>query len=192
MKKFYFVLLLMLPVVANAQRSTPNTKNASVPKVTSYEDFVSKSGVVYTTYSYPIDAVEIVWKSSYSFTTRLAFSIEKVSIGNTSASFLQISHIQSDEVTRYAATSSVMMEESNVKDLCNSLIKMKEIIKKPIPEGAKALYSYINNDGVAVLYEKDEWRIQLERSTKDLIVTSDIDSIITKLQEIIQKFESIK
>ena len=69
---------------------------------------------------------------------------------------------------------------------------MRDIIKKPIPKDAKALYSYINNDGVMVLYERDKWRIQLERSTKDIIVFSDIDSIITKLQEIIQKFESIK
>lgn len=99
---------------------------------------------------------------------------------------MQINH------NRYDEASFVMMEESNVKDLCNSLIKMKELIKKTVPEDAKAQYSYLNNDGVIVIYEGDVWKIQLEKFTKDRIFASDIDPLITKLQEIIQKFESIK
>lgn len=69
---------------------------------------------------------------------------------------------------------------------------MKELIKNPVPEGAKAQYSYLNNDGVIVIYERDVWKIQLEKFTKDRIFASDINPFITKLQEIIQKFESIK
>lgn len=192
MKRIYFVLLLMLPIVANAQRSATGTKSTNAQKeaekkTTKYEDFVSKSGIVYTTYTYPMDEIVLVWKDSTStFNDQLYFSIEKISIGNASASFLQIHHI------KYVEASLVMMEESNVKDLCNSLIKMKEIIKNPVPEGAKAQYSYFNSDGVVVLYEDDVWKIQLERFTKDHIRTSDIDPFIKKLQEIIQKFESIK
>ena len=188
----------MFPMLANAQRSTTGTKSTNAPKVatlqkeadkkaTSYDDFVSKSGVVYTTYTYPVDAIELIWNASTSsFSDKLTFSIVKIGIGNASASFLQINH------NRYDEASFVMMEESNVKDLCNSLIKMKELIKKTVPEGAKAQYSYLNNDGVIVIYEGDVWKIQLEKFTKDRIFASDIEPLITKLQEIIQKFESIK
>lgn len=47
----------------------------------------------------------------YRHSDKLTFSIEKISIGNASASFLQINHNKYDEA------SFVMMEESNVKDL---------------------------------------------------------------------------
>lgn len=188
MKRIYFVLLLMLPIVANAQRSATGTKSTNAQKeaekkTTKYEDFVSKSGIVSTTYTYPMDEIVLVCKG---YNDKLSFSIDKIIIGNASASFLKIRHIKYDEA------SLVMMEESNVKELCNSLIKMKEIIKNPVPEGAKAQYSYLNSDGVVVLYEGDVWQIQLERITTDHIWTSDIDPFIKKLQEIIQKFESIK
>lgn len=185
MKKVLLVLLLIFPIVSNAQKAIGSQKEEK--RTTKYEDFVSKSGVVYTTYSYPIDAVELIWNASTStYKEKLNFAIEKMVIGNTSESFLNISHIDYDEA------SLVVMEEANVKELCDALIQMKEMGNNPVPEGAKAEYSYLNSDGVLVTFNGNLWKIQLEQYNKDKIFASSIDPLITKLQEIIQKFESIK
>lgn len=182
MKKICFVLLLMLPVVASAQKATSTQK-----ETTKYEDLVSKSGVVSTTYRYRIGVVELVWNASTStFTDKLVLSIEKMIIGNTSTSFLNITH------TGYDEASFVMIEESNVKELYNSIIKLKELGNNPVPEGAIPQYSYLNNDGVFITYDGEVWRIQLDKFSKDKITASNIDPLIAKLQEVIQKFETIK
>ncbi len=197
MKKICLVLLLLLPVVVNAQRSTTNPRSATAQKATGtqkesekgttkYEDLVSKSGVVFTTYTYPMGEVLLPWSvSSSSYTEKISFSIEKIVIDNIGISYLQVTHRGYDEI------SSAMVEETNVKEWYNALIKMKEICKNPVPEGASAKYYYLNPDGIVMTYQKG-WRIQLEKITKDNFPADNIDPLITKLQEVIQKFDTIR
>lgn len=184
MKKMYFVLLLILPIVVNAQKVS-NTPKEAEKKSIKYEDMVSKSGVVCTTYTYPIDDVELSWSTStQTFTEKLSFSIERVIVGNIDVSYLSI---------RYPKRPSfAMIEESNVKELCSTLIKMKEIRKNPVPDGASAEYSYYNSDGIVINCSKVAWKIQLDKFSKDYFYVSDIDPFISKLEEIIQKMASIK
>ena len=179
------LFLLVLPIVANAQKVS-TTQKESEKKTIKYEDFISKNGVVCTTYTYPIDDIELVWNTSTStFKDKLSFHIEKMIVGNTSVSFLNISH------NKYDGASSVMIEETNVKDLCSALNKIKEISKKQVPEGARAEYTYLNNDGIYIYFSGDLWKIKLEKFDKDTIYASDIDPLINKLQEIMQKMASI-
>ena len=161
MKKICLVLLLILPGLLNAQKSTTTAKVANTEKepektTTKYEDIVSKSGVVFTTYTYPMGETTLVWNESSSSGDKLAFFIDRIIFDNLGVSFLRV-HLE-----KYGGISIAKIEEANVKELYSSLLKMKEICKNTVPDGAKATYSYFNDDGVSVRYEGDVWKIKLE------------------------------
>ena len=179
MKKL-LLLLLMLPMVAFAQSGKDQKSK--------YEDFMSKSGNVCTILEYNLPPLEVA--SAYGTTPeKISFTIQKFSIANSSLSFLQIFH------TRWDEASSAMIEASDVKLMLNAIKEIKGKKDSPVPEGATAQYLFLGNDGVTVKLkgkDRDIWEIKLERYTKDDISIKDIDSFIGKLEEIVQKMDSIK
>ena len=178
MKKF-LILLLMLPIVAFAQKSNEQKSK--------YEDFISKTGVC-TTITYKIPSVEI--EAAYGegqYKETISFSLEKITIGNASLTFLELFHSKFDEV------SSAMIEASDVKAIYNAIAEMQKIRKNPKPEGAASVkHTFFGNDGVSVECNDNSWTIRLERYNKDNIWIKDIEPFSNRLQEIIQKIDSIK
>jgi len=177
MKKL-FVLLLMLPMVAFAQNEKVKTK---------YEDFASKTGVC-TIVNYKVP--EVILVAAYGdgqYKDKVSFSLEKMTINNSSLTFLQMIHQKYDNV------SSAMLEASDVKALYNAIKEMMNKRQNPKPEGAAGVkYLFLGNDGVSVECDNDSWKIRLERFTKDEIWIADIEPFCNRLQEVIQQIDKIK
>ncbi len=175
MKKL-FILLLMLPMVAFAQNEKGKTK---------YEDFASKTGVC-TIVDYKVPEVELVSGAGRLFKEIVSFSLKKMTINNSSLTFLQIIHQD------YNNVSSAMLEASDVKALYNAIKEMTNKRQNPKPEGAAGVkYLFLGNDGVSVECDNDSWTIRLERFTKDKIWIADIEPFCNRLQEVIQQIDTI-
>ena len=165
--------MLMLPMIVFAQKSVPSQRT------TKYEDLITKSGVIFTTYTYPLDGIDLPLGANYN---RLGFNIIKIVLANMSYTFLEVRHYE---------YGNAKISESCVKEWYNSLKKMNGMTNSSIPEGARAEYTYINTDGIVVSYTNKIWRIGLN-TNKGMIGATDITPLITKLEEIIQKFGTIK
>ena len=87
--------------------------------------------------------------------------------------------------------SSAIIEVSAAKELLKAINDIKQVKDNPSPEGAKTKYSYLGSDGILITYNDGEWKIELDRYTTDCAFTKDIDIFINKLQEAIQKMETI-
>ena len=177
MKKFLF-LFLILPMVALAQNEKGKTK---------YEEFASKSGVC-TIVNYKVpDVVLVAAYGDGKYSSKVSFSLEKMTIGNTSLTFLNMSH------RNYNDASSAMLEASDVIALYNAIKEMMNKRQNPKPEGANGVkYIFLGNDGVSVECNNDSWTIKLERFSKDEIWIKDIEPFSNRLQEIIQQINTIK
>ena len=174
MKRFIIALMLILPIIASAQNDTSK-------QPTKYEDLMSKSRNICTTHTYDLGHIELPAEiSNY----KIGFNIINKIISNNSYTFLEMSHI-----TFFG--SSAIIEVSAAKELLKAINDIKQVKDNPSPEGAKTKYSYLGSDGILITYNDGEWKIELDRYTTDCAFTKDIDIFINKLQEAIQKMETI-
>lgn len=180
MKRFIIALMLILPIIASAQNDTSK-------QPTKYEDLMSKSRNICTTHTYDLGHIELPAEiSNY----KIGFNIINKIISNNSYTFLEMSHI-----TFFGSSaikgSSAIIEVSAAKELLKAINDIKQVKDNPSPEGAKTKYSYLGSDGILITYNDGEWKIELDRYTTDCAFTKDIDIFINKLQEAIQKMETI-
>lgn len=192
MRKIFLLLLLLLPVIGNAQRSLKPQKAIVTQKepekqATKFEDFISKPGVC-TIVSYKVP--EIVLTAAYGdgkYTDKISFVLEKYTISNLSVVFLSMHH------SDYDKASTAIIEASEVKALFDAINEMTKKKQIPKPEGAAGIkHTFISKDGIFIEYSNDSWRIKLEKYSKDEIWITDIEPFNNRLQEVIQKIETIQ
>ena len=192
MRTICLLLLLILPVIGNAQKSLKLQKATVTQKepenqVIKYEDFISKSGVC-TIVSYKVP--EIVLTTAYGdgkYTDKISFLLEKYTISNLSIVFLSMQH------SRYDNASTAIIEASEIKALSEAINEMTKKKQTPKPDGAAGIkHTFVSNDGIYVEYSNDSWRIKLERYSKDEIWITDIEPFNNRLKEVIQQVETIQ
>lgn len=176
MKRFLFVMSIFVPTLLFAQNETKSK----------YDEFLSTAKLITTvTYSIP----EVTLTAAYGdgkYTDNISFYIEKLSNDKSSLLILVIRHHQFDQA------SCAILESSEVKELYASLKQIQDKSKTPKPEEAKSIaYTYMGDSGLSVKYEKD-WTIKLEKYNKDQIWVSDIEPLCVRLNEIIQRMETLK
>lgn len=176
MKRFIIALMLILPIIASAQNDTSK-------QPTKYEDLMSKSGNICTTHTYYLGHIELSVEISKD---KIFFNIINKIISNNSYTFLEMSHFGYLD-----GGSSAIIEVSAAKELLKAINDIKQIKDNPSPEGAKTKYSYLGSDGILITYNDGEWEIKLDRYTRDIIFTKNIEKFINKLQVAIQKMETI-
>jgi len=178
MKKVLLMFMFFVPMFIVAQNTTTEK--------TKYENLLSKTGAVISSINYNLGSVEL--KAGYSdLTYKLSFSVSKVSVGNTNAKFLTISHYE-----LYSKDNSeAYIEYSDVKQLDTAISQLIQLSQNTIPEGATVQNTFMSADGLMLTSSDGKWRIRLERFTRDTMSFSDIAPLAEKIKEALKKMDTI-
>lgn len=175
MKKILVYLLLLIPTCVYAQTEKQMSK---------YDVLLAKNGKISTTFTYDFDKITL--KSAYVDSEEdIGFSVSKISIDNSIYCFITIYH------NGYNRASSSYIDIKDAKDLAKAIKEINSMKDNPVPEGATARYNYQTIDGLSVGFRNGSWSIYLEKGNNDFIPTKDIQPFVNKLEEAIEKAESI-
>lgn len=192
MRKILLFLLFTISLTVNAQKSTTSQKSSITPKSTQNDAVKNKGteekfGEILSSYIYSLGQITLTWKSASSTTNdKLAFNVGYVIKDNETLYYLSVFH------SGLGVSSSVTLEEPFAKKWYESLLKLDEIRKKPVPDGARASYSYKNDQNIVIYYEDNRYDIRLNSLKNDKIFASDITPMISKIKEGLDRIKSLK
>lgn len=194
MKKIVIILLLTIPVIVCAQKSITSHKSSVTPKSTQKDvaknkDSEENFGEILSSYTYYMGQITLTWKTTKSTTNeKLLFYVGNVIKENKSLYYVNVFH----GGFGFDIDSSITLEEPLAREWYESLLKLDEIRKKPVPEGAEVVYSYRNDKNMIIDFKENRYEIRLNSLKNDKIFASDIKPMISKLEECFSKIKLLK
>lgn len=178
MRKWFFILALIIPIVSLAQ-------NDSEKKLTKFESFTSKTGSIVKFYDVNLPRLPMTYGS-------LETGIRTIKSGTT-AYFYRIERGE----TSSSSARIAMIEYSDLVEINKALVKLSSEVEKDIEDNPDYLENKFKTvDGFEVGYyvskKEAHWFLKLERYTSSTAFIKDQSVLIDAFKNAQTKIEELK